>query len=195
MKINTELNLTFPVVRADGSTVHIHVTPISDEVFETYFRPISKTLAALMQDGMGLAIGPRIAGMMLKDTALEMGRWDGADGVRDGLLPELRRMISVVAPSKAGWHPYPFDVAVAQGLLDASDVRAVEGVSTFFMFASAVYGRKEAAPLLSAAAPFWSAQTTSFGCTDFTGSLKTSIVPEPISPPPVHRSAGSSVPL
>src|SRR6266566_2751167 len=101
MQISRNLNLIAPLDTERG-TVYIHSTPISRAIFEKYYKVLSKTYSALYTDGYAHAAisGPRIAAMLLKDTALAtpnghlgsdgraLDSWVGPDGVEHGLMSE-----------------------------------------------------------------------------------------------------------
>lgn len=176
MNLDRKLNLVVPVDRADGVKVWVHATPISRAVFETYFLTISKTFAAIYNQGLGAMAGPRIAGLMLKKVATEDGVWEGAGGVEGGLLAEIRRLATLVCPadSAGGWQQIPFQEAVDRKLLDEGDVSEVENILVFFIVASAMHRRADLPDVLGIASSLWSAQTTSSNSTEFTGSLQTS---------------------
>jgi hypothetical protein len=57
--------------------------------------------------------GPRVAAMILKDKAIELGVWDGPEGVERGLIQEIRRLANVFVPTDKGWETIPINEAVA----------------------------------------------------------------------------------
>ena len=102
MRINKALNLVIPVDWEMGGQIFVHSTPISREVFEQYFLVISKTFAAIFSQGLGAVAGPRIAYLMLKKTAEDMGLWAGPAGVGAGLMNEMIRLSNVIMPDEKG---------------------------------------------------------------------------------------------
>lgn len=188
MEINRKLNFVVPIER-DGSTLYAHATPISREVFENYHLVIAKTFSKIYNEGLGFSAGPRVAAMLLKQTAIETGVWgnrqDGTAGVEAGLLGEIRRLTNVIALGPNGWAPFPFAEAIAKGLVDADELSEVENAIVYFTVASAMHRKAELTAILAGAANLWGAQVTSSNTTEFAASLQTSIaidnLPMPIT--------------
>jgi hypothetical protein len=185
VRIDRRLNIVFPIERESGP-IYVHATPISRETFERYFVPISKTFAAIYAEGLNVIAGPRIAALMLKRIATEMGTLDGPTGVRRGLLLEMQRLANVVLPhpSGNGWGTMPLHDAIDRELLDEDDVAEVEGVLAFFTCVSAMHTRAQL-PAILAGMSLWQAQTSSLNSTEFANSLQTST--------PAESSGGSPV--
>lgn len=177
MKIDKALNLVCPVDTDDGR-VYVHSMPIGREVFERYFMVISKTFGALFTEGLNTIAGPRVAALLLKQTAIEMGTWDGELGVANGLMAEIRRLSNVAVPSPDGWTSVPLNVAVSRGFLDQRDVDEAEGAIVFFTCISLMNKRKEAAYFVNGMCELWSTQTTSSSVMEFAASLPTSTATE-----------------
>lgn len=173
MKISRALNLIIPVER-EGGTLWVHATPIADEVFQKYFLVISKAFAAIYGHGIGNLAGSRVAAMMLKQVATEMGVWDGPEGVENGLMAEVRRLsnVLVMGPS-GGWEMTPLQSALDSNSLDAKEVSEVENLLVFFMVASAMH-RANQMPVIAGAVAMWDAQISSQSCTELLSSLRTS---------------------
>lgn len=169
MKINKALNL-IQEAEIDGVTVWIHSTPISHEIFEKYFRVLSKTMSTIYSEGHHIT-APKIAALMLKEIAQEMGRWSGKDGVESGLMNEIRRLTNLVIPGKQGWETLPFFVAVQSEQISAEDAAEIEGMLVFFTLASAIHGQKNlemAWPLIER----WGGQSTYLSSTEYAHSLR-----------------------
>jgi hypothetical protein len=177
MKIDRHLNLVLPV-DTDTGTVYVHSTPISREVFERYYLPISKTFAAIYQEGLAALAGPRVAALILRDVAEatrgkngQANAWDGPEGVENGLMNEVRRLTNVVMPGASGWETVPFDDVRRKGMMSPDDLAEVEGALTFFIVCSAMH-RKEILPdFLNGMASLWGASIVSSNCTDYARSL------------------------
>jgi len=166
--INKQLNLVIPVDIKDTSG-WVHSTPISNEVFEKYFEPMSIALERL---GGNLVNAPKIAAFMLKKVAKSLDEWNGSDGVENGLMNEIRRLTNVIMPSDAGWQTIPYYTAIQRGMLEQADIQEIDGAIVFFTLAYAVYGAKRMAmifPILER----WGGQSQSLSCTEFTASLPT----------------------
>src|SRR5271154_5947554 len=114
MRLDRKLNLIIPIVRDDKSNIFVHSTPLSSEVFDTYFLVIAKTFSAIYAEGLGIIAGPRVADKMLRKVAKDMGVWDTKGGVQDGLIAEMHRLTNVVCAGKRGWEALPFADAQTQ---------------------------------------------------------------------------------
>jgi hypothetical protein len=167
MKINRALNLVIPI---EGGG-YVHSTPISREVFEKYFLVISKTFANIFSQGLGALAGPRVAFLMLKKTAEEMGNWPEVVG---GLINEITRLSNLAYPTEKGWKTLPLTSAVAKGVINEDDFHEIEGELVFFTCVSMMNKRNQVEPIMETVNGLWGSQTTSFAFTEFTNSLKTS---------------------
>ena len=170
MQINKALNLVVPL---DGGG-YVHSTPIGREVFETYFLPISKTFSGIFAEGLNVLAGPRVASLMLKKVAVDMGVWDGVAGVGNGLMAEIRRLTNVLLPTESGWQTVPLDVALSRQMISQDDYAEAEGSIVFFICISAMHKRSLIEPTLAGMCSLWESQITSLNCTEFASSLPTS---------------------
>lgn len=198
MKIDRRLNIVCPIQTDDG-TIYIHAIPLSREVFEEHFLVISKTFAAIYGQGLNYIAGPRVAAMMLKKVAMELGVWDGANGVENSLLAEIKRLTNVLLPTPggAGWSLVTLYDAVRQDMLSAEDLAEVENTITFFICASAMHKRTDLASVLGGIERLWDAQTTLLNVTEFRSSLLTSTATDNLTRSTAAVSVGtaaSSVP-
>jgi hypothetical protein len=202
MKLDEQLNLVIPVDREDGSTLYVHAAPISREVFERYWLVLSKSFAQMYTEGLGPTVGPRVAALMLKQVAQELGQWEGPLGVERGVMAEIRRLANVAAPGAngaSGWQIYPLDDLINRKLIDADDVSQIENILVFFTLVWRLHLPKDRRIILDGAARMWSASTTSDSLSTFVGSLATSNAtassgatpPVPSSPP---SSTGPAAP-
>lgn len=171
MKLDRKLNLVMPLSTAAGD-IYVHSTPISREIFERYYKPIARAYAAMFSEKYTVYSSPKIAKLLLKDAAQELGVWDGADGVAQGLLPEIRRLTNVVVPGPNGWQTVPFDGA---RMLDEDDLAEVENILVFFICVSAMSPKSDLQTMMGITSVIWKTQDTSLNCTDFASSLPTSI--------------------
>lgn len=190
MRLDNKLNLITEIETEDKTTIYVHSTPISREVFEKYFLIISKTFASIISEGLSFISGPRVAAMLLKKIAVDQGVWDGRNGVDVGLMSEIRRLSNVVMPSSSGWVTVPFQDAIDKKLLDGDDIAEVEGLICFFICASAMSRRTEVASVLERMR-LWGSQTTSLNSTAYAASLPTSTETETSS----NLESTSSVPV
>ena len=195
MQIDEQLNIVIPVDRMDGTRVHVHAAPISRECFQRYGLPLSKAFALIYGEGLQLA-GPRIAADALRKVSEDLRVWDGPMGVERGLMPEIRRLANVVAPSGGnghghGWQMIPYDDAVKMQLIDQEDQDEILGVLVFFTLGWRLNLRKERKQIIDGLCALWGASTTSSDFTAFVNGLPTStetvstgaIAPAVSSPP------------
>lgn len=172
MKINKALNLVLAVER-DGFTVHVHSTPISEEVFENYYLPLSKTFAAIYDEGLSLS-APRIAGVMLKDFAKRLGMWEGEEGVQNGLLKEIERLTNVIVPGEnGGFVSMPLESAINRDKISAEEYREIFGQIIFFIVISAIHKKAAIPAFLEAMTRMWGGETTYSNSTEYGDYLMT----------------------
>jgi len=176
MKINKKLNLVIPVETDNGGTLYVHSTPISREVFDTYFLVLSKTFAAIHGEGLGMIAGPRVAALILKKISTDMGIWEGETGVQRGLVNEMHRLTNVLVLGERGWETVPYDEAITKELITQDDAAEVDNAVTFFIVSSAMHKRVMVEAMVAGAARLWGGQTSSLNCTEYASSLPTSIV-------------------
>ena len=177
-RIDKKLNLIVTVDTDDGP-VYVHSTPISRQVFEQFYLVISKAFAGIYGEGLNIIAGPRIAMLMLRDIARQMGQLEGPGGVEIGLIKEAYRLTNVVMPrAEGGWKTVPFQEVVDRELLSRDDIAEVEGVLAFFICASSMHRREQLPAILDGIASLWEARTTSLNSTEYAASLPTSIEAE-----------------
>jgi hypothetical protein len=176
-KLNRKLHLVIPVEQGD-LTLHVHSTPVSGEIFDTFFLYIAKTFAKINAEGLGILAGPKVAAKILKALAEADGVWESEDPnvptVRDGLMAEIKRLTNVLVPGKNGWEMQPLETAVKAGLLDQEDATEVENIITFFTVNWLMHKRELRARVIESAAGLWGGQLTSSSCTEYRDSLPTS---------------------
>jgi hypothetical protein len=194
MKINRRLNLVVPV-HYDSEVLHVHHVPISRQVFERYFLVISKTFAKIYTEGLGLAAGPRVAMLLLRATAEEMGVLDGPTGVEMGLIAEIKRLTHVIAANleTGGWQQIPYPIAIARQMIDEDDAAELENALAFFTVASSGHRREDRDGILTGASKLWGGETSLLDCTEFLNSLPTSTPIE--NSTPKRPKAASSLPI
>ena len=176
--INKKLNLVIPVETDPGITIYVHSTPIGREVFETYYKVIAKAFTEIYTQGLALASGPRVAKLLIKGIAVDMGVWDGERGVKAGLIAEINRLTNVITPDgDKGWVTMPFEDALKRGVMDEDDISEVENAICFFTLASAMHRKAELRPILESVCSLWGAQLELSNSTEFKDSLPTSTLP------------------
>ena len=172
MKITRALNLVVPIDWDNGGQIFVHSTPIAREVFEQYFLVLSKTFASIFSQGLGAIAGPRIAYLMLKQTAQELGAWDGPAGVRGGLLAEIIRLSNVFMPGDGGgWQSIPLQSAIDKQLIDADTIAEIEGELVFFTCVSVMNKKNQIEGIMDTVGGLWGSQTTSLSATEYQTSL------------------------
>jgi hypothetical protein len=182
LQVNKELNLVIPIEHDDGTIAYVYATPISVSVFERYYMVFAKAFNTIYSGGLGIMSGPRVAAMIMKDAAKELGIWDGPEGVERGLIQESRRLTSVIVLTEKGWEPVPLHEAIAKGSLDERDVAEVENAIAFFTVASHMHRKADRRGILESALKLWGGRLESLSYTEFCASLSTSTTVA-ISPP------------
>lgn len=184
MRITRSLNLTFPVITDQGE-VWVHSTPISRDIYHSYFDLIAQTVAQIHARGLNFVAGPSIAAMMLRKIAETSGRLADTDtqlGVENGLIGEMKRLTNVAVPGpQGGWTTIPYVEAVRRELFDDAMQDAIEGGVVFFICLSLIHGwqRERLLAVLSISGllssggipSVWRAQVTSLNSTEFANSL------------------------
>lgn len=118
-----------------SGTVYIHSTSISRSVFEQFYLELGKVFSqcfdSVNQAHLALS-APQLAYPALKSIAQKAGNWDGADGVKFGLINEIIRLTNVVFAGENGWETVPFDVAVKREILNEDE--EAESLSSLVFF-------------------------------------------------------------
>jgi hypothetical protein len=177
MQIDRRLNLV-QTFDTNTGTVHIHSTPASYEVCRQYFLILRKTYAQMIAQGMFPMGGASAASEMMERIARMDNVWEGPEGVRDGLLAEIRRLTNVVVPGPMGWQTVPYDAALSQKMFDPEDIDEMEGAIIFFTCASLVFrskkDRQRLEIILGVMESQWHTQSTSSDSMAWAASLPTS---------------------
>ena len=135
MKIDRNLNLVMQVQTEKNGLVYIHSSSISRSVFEQFYLELGKVFSqcfdSVNQAHLALS-APQLAYPALKSIAQKAGNWDGADGVKFGLVNEIIRLTNVVFAGENGWETVPFDTAVKRKILDEDE--EAEALSSLVFF-------------------------------------------------------------
>jgi len=174
MRIDRRLNLIIDLLRTDGSLLTVHASPISSEIFDRFWEPISETVAAIFKGEHGIVTGPRIAHKMLRKQAQKLGLWDGPGGVQAAFMPEIRRLAHVLIPGTNGYELLPLSTAITKDLIDARETDEIEGRLVFFISCWEVILSEDQSQLLDRAAELWRVRLTSSSVTEYQSSLQTS---------------------
>ena len=173
-RIDSKLNIVVPLPR-DSGTIYIHSTPLSREVFETYYMVIAKSFSALFAENLNVVSGPRVAALVVKTIAKQMGVWEGAGGVQGGLFAEIRRLTNVLMPTeKNGLESFPFQALIDKKILDEDEIAEVESLIVFFILNSAMHRKQYLPRILEGMCDLWAIQTTQLNATEYLASLRTS---------------------
>lgn len=171
VSLNKKLNLVVPL-ETDAGKFWVHSVPLSKEVFEANYLVLTKTLSAIYTAGLGPAMAPRIAAMMLRDTAKEM---EIEEQVQNNLVQEIYRLTNVLLPNPAGgWQTVPFAEVKMKKMVDDEALSEAENAIVYFIVASAVHIKKELPMAYQGLKSIWNAQITPLNVTAFSNSLMTS---------------------
>lgn len=201
LKLDRKLNLVIPLDYGNVAfpyTVWVHATPIGREVFEANHLVLARTFSKIFKLGLDAVSGPRVAALMLRETAEEMGVWKGEGGTEISLIGEMVRLANVLAPKAdgRGWEPIPFQEAVDKNILDEDDLSEVTNALAFFTVASTMYQRRAQETILQTALSLWGGLLSPLDFTAFSASLRTSTKAGNTGERTVARArAGSSVPF
>jgi hypothetical protein len=142
-------------------------------------------------------MAPRVAAMMLKDTAKEM---EIDEVVQNNLIQEIYRLSNVLLPQPTGgWQTVPFAEAKMKKMVDEESLAEAENALVYFIVASAVHIKKELPMAYQGLKQIWSAQITPLNVTAFSNSLATltgegNTGEKPLETPKVMVPKVSSVP-
>lgn len=181
MKLNRELNIVLSIESEKHGEIFVHSMPITRAIFRKYFVVIGKTFAELFSGGFAMIAGPGVAYLMLEKIALEMGTWEGPDGVHNGLINEIVRLSSVLVSGEEGWKSYPLHTAIQQKMLSGDELEEVLAELVFFTCVSTVAKTQDAAQILKGTHSLWRSQATALGSTAYLNSLQTSTEGSPAS--------------
>ena len=171
MKIDRKLNLVIPI-ETEIDKVFIHSVPISRAVFELYYLVIAKTFSQIFSQGLGAIAGPRIAFLMLKQTATDMGLW--AD-VEKGLINEIIRLTNVLMVGEKGWETVPLNTAIARDMIDPDVLADIEGELVFFTCVSVMNKKNQVTGIMETVGGLWGSEITASNCTEYLASLQISM--------------------
>jgi len=141
MKIDRNLNLVMQVQTANNGLVYIHSASIGRSVFEQFYLELGKVFSQCFDNvnQAHLALSaPQLAYPALKSIAQKAGNWDGAGGVKFGLVNEIVRLTNVLVATENGWETLPFDVAVKREILDEDEEAETLSSLVFFTAISKV---------------------------------------------------------
>lgn len=169
MRINKKLNVVIPMEDGDGSVFYIHAKPFSREAFEANYLLFSQAFSSMVENGIQMTAGPRVAALVLKDIAKKTNR----ETDYASIIAEIKRTSHVVRAGKDGFEPKILSSAVAHGDISEDELAYIESVVCFFTLASAMWVGERLDASLGFMNGLWGTRTESLDITDFTASLRT----------------------
>jgi hypothetical protein len=166
MQVQTEKN----------GTVHIHSTSISRSVFEQFYLELGKVFSqcfdSINQAHLALS-APQLAYPALKSISTKAGNWDGAGGVKFGLVNEIIRLTNVMVSTEKGWESMPFDIAVKSEILNEDEEAEAISSLIFFTAISKVAPKDLKNSFLEMAGALRNWELTFSECTEYMSGLPT----------------------
>jgi len=176
LKIDRNLSLVMQVQTDENGTIYIHSTSISRSVFEQFYLELGKVFSQCF-DGISQAhlalSAPQLAYAALKSIATKAGNWEGAGGVKFGLVNEIIRLTNVIVSTEKGWETIPFDVAVKREVLSEDEEAEVLSSLVFFTAISKVAPKDLKNSFLEMAGALRNWELTSLDCTGYQNGLPT----------------------
>ena len=160
----------------ENGTIYIHSTSISRSVFEQFYLELGKVFSQCF-DGISQAhlalSAPQLAYAALKSIATKAGNWDGAGGVKFGLVNEIIRLTNVIVSTEKGWETIPFDVAIKREVLSEDEEAEVLSSLVFFTAISKVAPKDLKNSFLEMAGALRNWELTSLDSTGYQNGLPT----------------------
>jgi len=169
MKIDKKLNLVV-TIGDEGNEIHFHHTPVGYETFKKYHFILGKTFADLFSDNIMLT-GAKIAAMHMEEVAIQSGKWDGEEGVKNGFMAECERLTKVLILGEKGWENLPVNVAISRGAIDEIAWEEAKQRIVFFTLICCMISGKMREEPIRVMNDLWGTQTTSLTYMDFANSL------------------------
>lgn len=170
MKINEKLNLVIPMEDSAGQVYYLHSTPLSREAFDANYLLLSQAFSLMVEQGIQVTAGPRVANLVLRDLAERQDRMTAYDAI----IAEIKRITTVIKPSASGWEPLPLSSALARGVVTEDELSDAVSLIVFFTLTSALWSGKRLDASLNFMNGLWGTENTSLNSTAFTASLPTS---------------------
>jgi len=181
VKINKHLNLVMQVQSADKGNIYIHSEPISKDVFEQFYLELGKVFSecfdSVNQAHLALS-APQLAYPALKSIANKSGKWEGAGGVKFGLVNEIKRLTNVIFNDENGWQTLPLDIALKQEIIDEDEESEILSNLIFFTAISKVAPKSLKDSFLEMAGAFRNWELSSSDTMTFMSGLQTSMKKE-----------------
>ena len=182
MKLDRNLNLVMQVQTEKSGVVYIHSASISRSVFEQFYLELGKVFSqcfdSVNQAHLALS-APQLAYPALKSIATKAGNWDGAGGVKFGLINEIIRLTNVLISGENGWESMPLDVAIKRDILSDDDEAEILSSLVFFTAISKVAPKDLKNSFLEMAGALRSWDLSSLACMEYMNGLPILTTKEP----------------
>jgi hypothetical protein len=171
--VSRKLNLVLAPFETKDGLAYIHSVPVGISVFQSCYRGMARAMSSIVTEGMGPITGPSVAAMVLQDEADAVGI---GDRIRNGLMPEIRRLTNV---GIVGKDSFPYGVAIDRKLIDEDKAMEVENLIVYFTLVSwiRIPETLSRGMGMEGLRDLWGAQITSLELTEFMRSLPT-LMPE-----------------
>ena len=174
MRIDRNLSLVMQVQTDENGLVYIHSTSVSRSVFEQFYLELGKVFSqcfdSINQAHLALS-APQLAYPALKSISTKAGNWEGAGGVKFGLVNEIIRLTNVVFSTEKGWETITFDTAVKKGILNEDEEAESLSSLVFFTAISKVAPKDLKSSFLEMAGSLRTWVTTSLDSTEYMSGL------------------------
>ena len=176
MKIDRNLSLVMQVQTDGNGLVYVHSCSISRSVFEQFYLEIGKVFSqcfdSVNQAHLALS-APQLAYPALKSISIKAGNWDGAGGVKFGLVNEIVRLTSVLVSGENGWESLPLDIAVKRKVINEDEEAEILSSLVFFTAISKVAPKDLKNSFLEMAGALRNWELTSSDSTEYLSGLPT----------------------
>ena len=174
MKIDRNLSLVMQVQTDENGLVYVHSSSISRSVFEQFYLEIGKVFSqcfdSVNQAHLALS-APQLAYPALKSISMKAGNWDGAGGVKFGLVNEIVRLTSVLVSGENGWESLPLDIAVKRNVINEDEEAEILSSLVFFTAISKVAPKDLKNSFLEMAGALRNWELTSSDSTEYLNGL------------------------
>ena len=174
MRIDRNLSLVMQVQTDENGLVYIHSTSVSRSVFEQFYLELGKVFSQCFDsiNEAHLALSaPQLAYPALKSISTKAGNWDGAGGVKFGLVNEIIRLTNVAVSTESGWETITFDTAIKRGILDDDEEHEILSSLIFFTAISKVAPRDLKNSFLEMVGALRNWELTSLDSTEYRNGL------------------------
>jgi len=170
------MSLVMQVQTDENGLIYVHSSSISRSVFEQFYLEIGKVFSqcfdSVNQAHLALS-APQLAYPALKSIATKAGNWDGAGGVKFGLVNEIVRLTSVLVSGEKGWEALPLDIAVKRSVINEDEEAEILSSLVFFTAISKVAPKDLKNSFLEMAGALRNWELTSSDSTEYLSGLPT----------------------